>query len=70
MDDFKVDIDSIPIVLTVQDISKILFIGRNSAYRLIKEGQIKSFRIGTTIRVTRNALMEYLQQASGNPDYK
>ena len=44
----------------VDDISRILGIGRSSAYNLVKEGHFKVVRIGTSIRVSRKSFDEWL----------
>lgn len=56
--------DSIPVVLSVQQLAAVLQIGRNSAYELVKSGQIRSIRIGRTIRIPQTALFDYLNQLS------
>ena len=48
----------------VEDIAKILGIGRSSAYNLIREGQFKAVRIGTSIRVSRKSFDEWLDHQS------
>lgn len=53
----------IPIVMTVDQMAKILLIGRNAAYSLIRNGAVKSIKNGRNIRVTRGALIEYLNSA-------
>ena len=52
--------NSLPLVLTVSDISKILGIGINTAYDLIRSGAIKSVRVGRQIRVSKSAFLELL----------
>lgn len=52
-------IEDLPLVLTIEDLMSVLDIGRNSAYRLIRENQIRSIRIGTSIRIPQTALVEY-----------
>lgn len=54
------DANSLPLVLTVSDISKILGIGINTAYDLIRSGAIKSVRVGRQIRVSKSAFLELL----------
>lgn len=54
------DTNSLPLVLTVSDVSKILGIGMNTAYDLIRSGAIKSVRVGRQIRVPKSALLEFL----------
>lgn len=53
------NVDDLPLVLTISDLAKILGIGRNTAYDLIRSGTIKSFRAGRQIRVSKSALLEY-----------
>lgn len=45
---------------TVEDIAKILGIGRTSAYSLAKEGHFKIVRIGNAIRVSKKSFDEWL----------
>ena len=47
-------------VLTVRDLSEYLRIGRDSAYALVRSGQIRSVRIGRQIRIPRAAVDAYL----------
>ena len=54
------DLQDIPMILRVEDLMPILCIGRNTAYELIRSGQIRSVRIGRQIRVPREALREFL----------
>ena len=54
------DANSLPLVLTVSDISKIMGIGINTAYDLIRSGAIKSVRVGRQIRVSKSAFLELL----------
>ena len=50
----------IPTLLTVEEVAAQLRIGRNSAYNLVKSGQIKSIKIGRTIRIPKMAVLEYI----------
>ena len=47
----------IPLVMTVEDLMPILLIGRNTAYDLVRSGEIKSIRVGRQIRIPRDALI-------------
>lgn len=40
------DLHDLPMILRVEDLMPILGIGRNTAYELIRSGQIRSVRIG------------------------
>ena len=53
--------DDIPLIMTVEDLMPILLIGRNTAYELVRSGEIKSIRVGRQIRITRDALIEFLE---------
>jgi len=44
----------------VEDIAKILDIGRTSAYSLVKEGHFKTVRIGSAIRISKKSFDEWL----------
>ena len=55
-----------PDILTVKDVAKILKIGTNSAYKLIKNGDISSHKIGRIYRIPKVCLIKYLQLASRN----
>lgn len=47
-------------ILTVEDLSEFLFIGRNRAYELLKTQQIKGFQIGRVWKIPKFAVEEYL----------
>lgn len=52
--------DDLPLVLKVSEVAKILSIGRNTAYDLVRSGAIKSIRVGRQIRVSKPALLEFI----------
>lgn len=56
------DLRDLPMILRVEDLMSLLGIGRNTAYQLIRSGQIRSVRIGRQIRVPRDALLEFLRK--------
>ena len=49
-----------PDVVTVQDLCKMLNIGRNNAYELIRCGEIKSIKIGRQIRISKESIIEFI----------
>lgn len=53
-------IDDLPLVLRVEDLMPILGIGRNTAYNLVRSGQIRCIRIGQKIRIPRDAVVEFI----------
>lgn len=58
------DLLDLPPVLTVPEVAKILRIGRNRAYRLVKEKKIPAFHLGRSPRIPRDALVEYITNQS------
>ena len=56
------DLHELPVTLRVEDLIPILGIGCNTAYELIRSGQIRSVRIGRQIRIPRDALLEFLRK--------
>ena len=52
-------------VVTVSELARMLKIGRNTAYELVRAGIIPCVRIGRQIRVPKQAVEDYLNQYSG-----
>lgn len=50
-----------PKTYRVEDICKLLNIGRSSAYNLVREGHFKTVRIGTSIRISKKSFDEWLE---------
>lgn len=55
----------LPLILRINDLMKILDIGRNTAYALIRSGKISSIRVGNQIRIPKQAVLEFLSAADG-----
>ncbi len=51
-------------VLLVEDVQRILRIGRNKAYELVSSGRIKSIKIGTKRIIPKTCLIEFLKNTS------
>ena len=47
-------------VLTVKEMMDMLAIGKNTAYKLLRDGTIESFRIGTIYKVLRKSVEDYI----------
>ena len=54
-------IDNLPLLLTVHDLASLLRIGRNAAYQLVKDGAVRNIRVGRSIRIPREALVQFLE---------
>lgn len=63
-DELCSNIEQLPLVLRVNDLMTVLGIGRNSAYTLIRSGQLKAIRIGSSYRVSRSELLRFLGEAA------
>lgn len=55
-------LQDVPLVLCIEDLMAVLSIGRNTAYELVRSGQIRSIRVGKNIRIPRNAVEEFLKK--------
>lgn len=55
-------LQDVPLVLCIDDLMAVLCIGRNTAYELVRSGQIRSVRIGKNYRVPRDAVEEFLKK--------
>lgn len=60
MDKRPVSYSELPLTLHVEDLMPVLDIGRNTAYELVRSGQIRSIRVGRQIRISKEALLEFL----------
>lgn len=58
--------EDLPLVLRVEDLMPLLSIGRNTAYALVRSGQIRSFRIGRCYRIPKDSVAEYLGKVREN----
>lgn len=60
--------DNIPDIMTVDEMRKVLKIGRNKAYSLVKSGEIKSLKIGEIYRIPKRYLIDFIESACYNDD--
>lgn len=61
------NVDDLPLLLTVDEAAELLRIGRNGAYAAVANGSLPAVRIGRTIRVPRDALALLMRGAGGVP---
>ena len=47
-------------VITVREMMDMLAIGKNTAYKLIHEGSVKSFRLGNSFKILRKSVEQYI----------
>lgn len=55
--------EDLPLTMRVEDLMPVLCIGRNAAYELVRSGKIRSIRVGRSIRIPKEAVIDYLTQA-------
>ena len=55
--------ESLPLVLTVDEVMELLRTGRTATYEAIRRGEIPSIRVGRRIRVPRDPLLQMLAVA-------
>ena len=54
--------DEIGEILTIEELMELLYIGKNTAYQLLKSGEIKAFRIGKVWKIPRESVNEYIMR--------
>ena len=56
--------NSILTVLSVSEVAEYLGVGKNRIYELLNTGKLKGFRMGSTWKISRMALENYILNAS------
>ena len=54
------DFEQLPLVLSVPEVARVLNLGRDTTYGLVRSGRIRSVRVVRQYRVPKAAVMEYL----------
>ena len=49
-------------ILTVEELCEVLKIGKNTAYTLLKSGEIKSVKIGRVYKIPKRNVVKYLNK--------
>ena len=52
--------NSYPDILSVKQLCEILCIGKNTAYRLLQSGEIRSIKIGKVYKIPKKEIYKYL----------
>ncbi len=58
--------ETMPLVLSVEDIADTLAIGRNKAYSLVNSGIIKALKIGQHYRIPRDEFIKFVKNGVQN----
>ena len=56
--------NSILTVLSVSEVAEYLGVGKDRVYELLNTGKLKEFRMGSTWKISRMALENYILNAS------
>lgn len=56
--------DTMPLVLSVEDIADTLAIGRNKAYALVNTGIIRALKIGQHYRIPREEFIDFIKRGA------
>lgn len=54
--------------LTPREVMELLYIGKNTLYKLLNSGELKGFRVGKQWRITKGALQEYADRNAVFPN--
>lgn len=66
MNTVKPTITDIPPIMTRKDLQEILQVSKNTALELLQTGQVDSFMVKGSYRVTRDSLVQFIEH-SGYP---
>ena len=51
-------------ILTVEEFAELLYIGKNTAYKILNSGEIRAFKIGKAWKIPKDAVSEYILRKS------
>jgi len=62
--DFSMTEDAKPLdeVMTIQEVADYLKLTRQTVYKLLKNGDLKAFKIGRSIRILRSEIKRFIQE--------
>ncbi len=60
--DFSTDkaFAELPSVLTIEQLADALAVSRSTVYRLVNTRQLRTIKVGRTVRITKDSLIRYL----------
>lgn len=53
-----------PDVVSIEELQEMLHIGRNAAYDIVKDGKIKTIRVGKRYIIPKASVINFLESAS------
>lgn len=54
-------------MISIDELCEILMVGKNTAYSLLKTGQIHAFKIGRIWKIPRDSVSEYIAKQCLTP---
>lgn len=60
----RMRLEDAPDVLTVEQMSEVLGIGRTTAYQVIRRGRVRTVRTGRLIKIPKTAIAEILEKGA------
>lgn len=51
-------LDDVPLMLTVEELARLMRVSRNTAYKYVKDGSIKSVVVCKQIRIPKSELLQ------------
>lgn len=55
-------------IITIEELMKLLNIGKNTAYKLLERGEIRAFILGNKWKIPRNSVIEYINKMTYGTD--
>lgn len=52
-------------IITIEEMAEMLVIGKNQAYKLLQNNNVKGYRNGRIWRIPKQAIIEYIVQITG-----
>lgn len=49
-------------IITIEELMKLLNIGKNTAYKLLERGEIRAFILGNKWKIPRKSVIEYINK--------
>lgn len=56
-----------PLIVEIDDLCKLLNIGKNTAYKLLTTNQIESFKVGSVWKIPMYAINDYIHAQCSKP---
>lgn len=57
-------IEDLDEVITVEELARVMKVGRNSAYAMVRENRIKSIKNGTRYLIPKQSVIDFLNQST------